>query len=226
MAVQSISESCEPFSPTSDGSKVLIDALEIVNKKFEEKVVFIDQPNQPKGAPFDPKNICKLALEGGRPLGGVNVVIWREGLYDYEKKERIIERFCTPQELAETIEQMVRDHASSQKGVLETASGTRFDVTHLKKNTLIIDEEGYFRLNGLRLWTIVWENDHKPLLAEKLMSDKVLTLKEFEGRITILEEGDPAPAFFIDTSKVFTPDSEKEMFYLFCRDWDQSLKHN
>ncbi|QVL57377.1 MAG: hypothetical protein KFB93_08355 [Simkaniaceae bacterium] len=222
MATSAISESKESSDDSSHPLSILSDALDIVNRRIEGNVIYLGQPGQSLGTPFDIKNLCELALKDGKRIGDVNIVIYREGAYDHAKKERIIKRFCTPQELAEVIERMVEEHLSLKPGILETASGTQFDVSQLKQHTLKIDPEGYFRLNNLRLWSIVWEDRQGPLLAEKLRSDTALALQELEERISIIDKEDPAPAFYIDISKIFTPPSGKEHFYLFCREWKQA----
>lgn len=222
MATSAVIESSEALNFSSDPSRILTDALSIVNKRIEGKVVFLGQPGQTPGAPFDPRNLCELAFENRQRIGDVNIVVYKQGVYNHEKKERIVERFYTPEELATVIERMVEDHKAPKAGVLETASGTQFDVTHLKDNTLTVDPEGYFRVNGLRLWTIVWEDRQGPLLAEKLRSNTLLSLKELDGRISIIESNDPAPAFYIDLSTKFSPPSQDEQFYLFCREWKQA----
>ena len=193
MATHAVAESNEGFIFSASPLNILTDALDIVNQKIEENVIYLGQPSHIAGTPFDIKNLCELAFEGGKRIGDVNVVIYRQGVYDHENKTRIIERFYTPQELATIIERMVREHSASQAGILETTSGTQFDVTQLKQNTLKIDLEGFFRVNNLRLWSTVWEDRQGPLLAEKLRSNTLLSLQELEGRISIIDPDDPAP---------------------------------
>ena len=86
------------------------------------------------------------------------------------------------------------------KDLLEKSNHNLYDkkyifvlLSQLKENTLTIDREGYFQVNGLRLWTIVWKDHEGPLLAEKLRSDKPLSLDELKGRISIIDPDDPAP---------------------------------
>ncbi|MCB1072833.1 MAG: hypothetical protein KDK96_06995 [Chlamydiia bacterium] len=224
MAVSPFAESTESLTYSSDPSRILTDALFIVNQRIAGKIVFLGQPGHTAGTPFDIRDLCELAFESGQRIGDVNIVVYKEGIYDHVKRERIIDRFYTAQELATLIERMVEDHRALKAGILETASGTQFDVTHLKENTLKVDQEGYFRVNGLRLWSIVWKDEgiEGPLLAEKLRSNTLLSLRELEGRISIIDPKDPAPGFYIDLSQKFSPPSQEEQFYLFCREWKQA----
>ena len=86
MATSAVIESSEALNLSSDPSKILTDALSIVNKRIEGKVVFLGQPGQIPGAPFDPRNLCELAFENGQRIGDVNIVVYKQGVYNHEKK--------------------------------------------------------------------------------------------------------------------------------------------
>lgn len=222
MSVNTVSDvTFDPATSVNDPQQILLDALFIVKNKHGHNVQYLGQHKRAEGAPFDITNLCELALTSGKRIGDVNVVKWKEGVYNHEKKERIIERFYTSQELAEIINRMVEEHLTPQEeGILVTASGTRFSIKNLT-HSLEIDEMGFFRVDGLRLWTMVWKGQEEPLLAAKLRSNTLLELKEFEGRIEIKDEDDPAPAFFIDLMKPFKPEGSNESFYLLCREWQK-----
>lgn len=206
------------FSITNP-KEILLQALEIVNKKIESTVVFLGQPNQSEETPFNIRDVCELAFESGKRIGDVNVVKWKEGVYDHTQKQRIIHSFYSPEELAEIIEQMANDHLTPPEvGILITPSGTRFNVKNLT-HTLEIDGQGFLRIDGHRLWTIVWEGNEQPLKADAIRSNKLLELKESPDRIMIIEESDPAPSFYIDLTALMIPEDSSESFFLFKREW-------
>jgi hypothetical protein len=215
--VPAVSNDPTVFPLVNNPQRILFDALVIVKNKYGHEVQFLQQPNHHKNAPFDIKNLCELALSSGKRIGDVNIVKWKQGVYNHEKREREIERYYTADELAEIIKNMVQGHLFPNAGVLVTSSGSRFNIKHLT-HSLEINSQGYFQLDGFRLWTMVWKGYEKPLLAASLRGHTLIELKEQEGRIEFQDKDDPAPPFFIDLTQRFTPQGSDESFYLFCRD--------
>lgn len=192
--------------------QVMTDALKIVNSQLKDyQIVYTKQPcgglrqtdNHLRIAPSEPLDLAIEYPDHLREgIDFINVVHWVS--YD-SNQGRLTSGFKTPESLAEEILAKLEQHLEAKKNphILISSEGSKYDTKLLTENKVSIDEQGYLRVNNLRLWS----QKRGPLLAASFRGCEVIVMKELKGRIELSDESDPAPTFYIDLHQRFRPEN-------------------